>query len=249
MTGVSIFNQKTTEFEFRPGPIFAQIVLADEINRATPRTQAALLEAMAEGRVTVDGADPHAQAAVSRYRHAEPDRSRGDVPAARSPARPLPDALHARLSQSRRRAAHARPAAARHPLDKLEPVVSADELRECQRAVPQFTWTRKFGITSRRSYMPRERITRRANGRKSRASIALYSRAQAVAGIRGRNYVEPDDVEGIVAPVVTHRLILQPEARLQNVSVEELITDILETTPVPVMENRAAAPTARTADR
>ena len=101
VTGASVFNPKTTEFEFRPGPIFAQIVLADEINRATPRTQAALLEAMAESRVTVDGTTYDAQAAVSGHRHAEPDRSRRHVSAARGAARPLPDALQPRLSDVR----------------------------------------------------------------------------------------------------------------------------------------------------
>ena len=100
VTGVSVFNQKTTEFEFRPGPIFAQVVLADEINRATPRTQAALLEAMAEGRVTVDGVDARAAAALLGHRHAEPDRPRRHLPAARGPAGPLPGPFQPGLSDA-----------------------------------------------------------------------------------------------------------------------------------------------------
>ena len=111
VTGASIFNQKTAEFEFRPGPIFAQIVLADEINRATPRTQSALLEAMAESRVTVDGVTHDAGAALSGDRHAEPDRSRGHLPPARSPAGPLPDAIQPGLSEHGRRGPGARAAA------------------------------------------------------------------------------------------------------------------------------------------
>ena len=100
ITGASIFNPKTTEFEFRPGPIFAQIVLADEINRATPRTQAALLEAMAERRVSVDGTTYDSEAAVPGHRDPEPDRPRGDLSASRGPARPVPGAAQPRLSDA-----------------------------------------------------------------------------------------------------------------------------------------------------
>ncbi len=113
VTGVSVFNQKTTEFEFRPGPIFAQVVLADEINRATPRTQAALLEAMAEGRVTVDGVTHELQAAVLGHRHAEPHRPRRHLPAARGPARPLPGPFQPGISEHGRRAQDARTVGAR----------------------------------------------------------------------------------------------------------------------------------------
>ena len=101
VTGVSIYNQKTGDFEFRDGPIMAQIVLADEINRATPKTQSALLEAMEERQVTVDGVTHKLPGAIHGARHAEPDRVRGHVPAAGSAARPLPDAHPPRLPESR----------------------------------------------------------------------------------------------------------------------------------------------------
>ena len=136
VTGASVFNQKTTEFEFRPGPIFAQIVLADEINRTTPRTQAALLEAMAEGRVTVDGVTHALAAAVPGHRHAEPDRPRRHVPAARGPTRPLPDAVQPGLSEPGRGAEDARTCCSTGIRStSLQPVVTAEELVACQQAV------------------------------------------------------------------------------------------------------------------
>ena len=136
VTGVSIFNQKTAEFEFRPGPIFAQTLLADEINRATPRTQSALLEAMAERRVTRRRPDLHPQAAVPGHRHAEPHRSRGHLPAAGGPARPLPHPPQPRLSQpSRKRARCCSGCSTAIPIDDLGAVVTAAEVLACQEAV------------------------------------------------------------------------------------------------------------------
>jgi MoxR-like ATPase len=249
VTGGAIFNQKASEFEFRPGPIFAQVVLADEINRATPRTQAALLEAMAEGSVTIDGVTHVLKPPFLLIGTQNPIDHEGTFP--------LPEA---QLDRFLMKLSLGYPSLEEesqmldmlkreHPLEKLQPVLTADDLAACQRAVRTIHVDPKI-----RHYITQIVHATRSHhdlrmGGSPRASIALYRAAQAVAGIRGRNYVEPDDVKSIVAPVLTHRLILRPEARLQNVSVEELITDILETTPVPVMENRAAAPTARTADR
>ena len=239
VTGGSIFNQKTSEFEFRPGPIFAQVVLADEINRATPRTQAALLEAMAEGSVTIDGVTHRLKPPFLVIAHAEPDRSRGDVPAARGPARPVPDEAVARLSDARRRIADARHAQARASAGKTAAGdfgrraggVPAGRARRC-------TLIRKFGITSRRSFTPPASITTcgwaAVRGRRSHCT----GRRRRWPAIRGRNYVEPDDVKNILPPVLTHRMILRPEARLQNVTAEELVAEILESTPVPVMKRR-----------
>lgn len=249
VTGGAIFNQKSSEFEFRPGPIFAQVVLADEINRATPRTQAALLEAMAEGSVTIDGVTHTLKPPFLLIGTQNPIDHEGTFP--------LPEA---QLDRFLMKLSLGYPSLEEesqmldmlkreHPLEKLQPVLSADDLAACQRAVRTIHVDPKI----------RHYITQIVHGTRShhdlrmggspRASIALYRAAQAVAAIRGRNYVEPDDVKSIVAPVLAHRLILRPEARLQNISVDELITDILENTPVPVMESRANAPTARTADR
>jgi MoxR-like ATPase len=245
VTGGSIFNQKSSEFEFRPGPIFAQVVLADEINRATPRTQAALLEAMAESSVTIDGVGHILKPPFLLIGTQNPIDHEGTFP--------LPEAQLDRflmklslgyptleeesqlLDMMKRE----------HPLEKLQPILSADDLVMCQRAVrtvhvdPKVrTYITQIVHASRKHHDVRM-------GGSPRASIALFRASQAVAAIRGRNYVEPDDVKSIVPAVLTHRLILRPEARLQNVSAEELITEFLDEVPVPMMEARATPASVR----
>jgi MoxR-like ATPase len=249
VTGGAIFNQKTSEFEFRPGPIFAQVVLADEINRATPRTQAALLEAMAEGSVTIDGVTHMLKPPFLLIGTQNPIDHEGTFPLPEAQLDRFVIKLSLGYPSLEEESQMLDMLKREHPLEKLQPVISADDLAACQRAVRTVHVDPKI-----RNYITQIVHATRSHhdlrmGGSPRASIALYRTAQAVAAVRGRNYVEPDDVKSIVAPVLTHRLILRPEARLQNVSVEELITDILESTPVPVMENRAAAPTARAMDR
>ncbi len=240
VTGGSVFNQKTSQFEFRPGPIFAQVVLADEINRATPRTQAALLEAMAESSVTIDGQTHRLRPPFLLVATQNPIDHEGTFPLPEaqldrflmklSLGYPTPDEESQMLEMLRRE----------HPLDKLQPVVSAEELVACQRVVRTVHVDEKI----RRYITQIVDATRKhhdlALGGSPRASIALFRTAQAVAAVRGRNYVEPDDVKHILPAVLTHRMILRPEARLQNVSVGELLTDILDETKVPLMEGREA---------
>ena len=249
VTGGAIFNQKTSEFEFRPGPIFAQVVLADEINRATPRTQAALLEAMAESSVTIDGVSHRLKPPFLLVGTQNPIDHEGTFP--------LPEA---QLDRFLMKLSLGYPSLdeesqmlemlkKEHPLDKLQPVVSADDLAACQRAVRTVHVDAKVRhYITQIVHATREHHDLRMGG-SPRASIALYRSAQAVAAVRGRNYVEPDDVKHIVPAVLTHRLILQPEARLQNVRAEELLTDILDNTPVPLIEGRAAASAVREAQR
>ena len=217
VTGVSIFNQKTAEFEFRPGPIFAQTLLADEINRATPRTQAALLEAMAERRVTRRRPDVHAQAAVPGHRHAEPDRSRGHVPAAGGAARPLPHPAQPRLSDARggRRRCSLRLQKG-HPIDDLQPVVTAEDIVACQEAVREVhvdDKVRKYILQIVHGSREHDDVLL---GGSPRASIALFRTAQALAAIGGRDFVLPDDVKRMAQPVLAHRIILKPESRLRQ---------------------------------
>ncbi|HVT28305.1 MAG TPA: MoxR family ATPase [Lacipirellulaceae bacterium] len=243
VTGGAIFNQKTSEFEFRPGPIFAQVVLADEINRATPRTQAALLEAMAESSVTIDGVGHALKPPFLLIGTQNPIDHEGTFP--------LPEAQLDRFLMKlslgyptlEEESQMLEMLKREHPLDKLQPVISAEDLAICQRAVRTVHVDPKI-----RNYITQiVHATRKHHdvrmGGSPRASIALYRTSQAVAAIRGRNYVEPDDVKHIAPSVLTHRMILRPEARLQNVSAEELIVDILDETPVPVLEGRSA-PTA-----
>ena len=241
VTGGSIFNQKVGEFEFRAGPIFAQVVLADEINRATPRTQSSLLEAMAESSVTIDGTTHRLKPPFLLIATQNPVDHEGTFPLPEaqldrflmklSLGYPTLDEETQLLEMLRKE----------HPLERLQPVVTADELAACQRAVRTVHVDEKI-----RKYITQVVHKTRAHhdirlGGSPRASIALFRTAQAVAAVRGRNFVEPDDVKQMVPSVLAHRVILQPEARLQNVSVEELLVDILDETPVPVLEARGAA--------
>lgn len=236
VTGASIFNQKTVEFEFRPGPIFAQIVLADEINRTTPRTQASLLEAMAESRVTVDGITHDLAPPFLVIATQNPVDHEGTFP--------LPEAQLDRFLMKfslgypnfddelkmLEMLQHA------HPLNSLEPVIQASELIECQNAVREI----HVDIKVQQYLMQIVHLTREhedvALGGSPRASIALFRTAQAMAAIRGRNYVQPDDVKRIAPPVLTHRLILRPESRLRKVTAEQVVQDIIDEIAVPTLE-------------
>lgn len=236
VTGVSVFNPKTTEFEFRPGPIFAQVLLADEINRTTPRTQAALLEAMAEGRVTVDGQtyrlpspflviatqNPVDHEGTFSLPEAQLDRffmrfSLG-YPSMDDELRMLELLQHA------------------HPLDSLRPVVAADELVAAQRAVRDIHVDDKV----RRYILQIVHATRTSEelalGASPRASIALFRAAQAMAALRGRSYVQPDDVKRVAMAVLTHRLIVRPESRLRKVTAESILTELIADVPVPAID-------------
>ena len=241
VTGASIFNQKTVEFEFRPGPLFAQVVLADEINRTTPRTQAALLEAMAESRVTVDG---------TSYRLGPPFL----VIATQNPVDhegtfPLPEA---QLDRFLMRFTLGYPTLEEelkmlellqrsHPIDDLQPVVTADEVIACQKAVREIYVDDKV----RRYLMQIVHDTRSHDdiglGGSPRASIALFRTSQAMAALRGRNYVLPDDVKKVASAVLTHRIILRPESRLRKITSAALIDDIIAEIAVPTLEERAAS--------
>jgi MoxR-like ATPase len=236
VTGASIFNQKTTEFEFREGPIFGQIVLADEINRTTPRTQASLLEAMAESCVTVDGVTHKLMPPFLVIATQNPVDHEGTFP--------LPEA---QLDRFLMKFSLGYPSFEdelkmldllqhTHPLNSLQPVVTADELVACQIEV------RKVHIDPKvRQYLLQiVHLTREHEelslGGSPRASIALFRTSQAMAAIRGRNYVQPDDVKRIAAPVLTHRLILKPESRLRRVTAAQVVQDVIDEIAVPTIE-------------
>lgn len=239
VSGASVFNQRTMEFEFRPGPIFSQLLLADEINRTTPRTQAALLEAMAESSVTVDGVTHKLTPPFLVIATQNPIDHEGTFP--------LPEAqldrflmkfslgypsmseeldLLGRLQYS-------------HPLDDLGPVVKASELVACQKAVRRVHVDPKV-----REYLTQIVHDTRDHedlelGGSPRASIALFRTAQAIAAMRGRSYVLPDDVKRVSAPVLTHRMILKPEARLRKVVAEEVVEEIVAEIAVPTLPQPA----------
>ncbi|MEN6495201.1 MAG: MoxR family ATPase [Thermoguttaceae bacterium] len=235
ITGVSVFNQKTTEFEFRPGPIFSQLVLADEINRATPRTQAALLEAMAEGRVTVDGTTYPLKPPFLVVATQNPIDHEGTFP--------LPEA---QLDRFLVRFSLGYPSLEEElkmlevlhrgsPLEDLQPVVAEAELLAAQRAVREVHIDEKV----RRYLLAIVHETRKHDdlnlGGSPRASIALFRTAQALAAISGRSFVQPDDVKRMAPSVLTHRLILRPESRLRKVTTAALFEEIVDEIPVPMV--------------
>ncbi len=242
VTGASIFNPRTTDFEFRPGPVFAQIVLADEINRATPRTQSALLEAMAESRVSVDGTTHELERPFLVIGTQNPVDHEGTFP--------LPEA---QLDRFLVRFSLGYPSMEQefkmldmlergHPLDKLEPVVSAADLVACQRAVREVHVDEKV----RRYMLQMVHETRQHDelslGASPRASLALFRTGQAMAAILGRNFVLPDDVKRVAPAVLTHRLIVRPESRLRKVTAAAIVEEILGEIPIPTLAADARDP-------
>ena len=242
VTGSSVFNQKTAEFEFRPGPVFAQLVLADEINRATPRTQAALLEAMAEGRVTVDGVSHELTPPFLVMATQNPIDHEGTFP--------LPEA---QLDRFLMRFSLGYPSMEEelkmlellqsgHPLDGLETVATAEEIRAAQEAV------RKVHVDDKiRQYLTQiVQDTRRCDdlvlGASPRASIALFRTSQALAAVSGRDFVKPDDLKRVAGPVLTHRVILRPESRLRKVTAAAVIEDVVAEVRVPVLSDQPSRP-------
>jgi MoxR-like ATPase len=234
VTGVSVFNQKTTEFEFRPGPLFAQTVLADEINRATPRTQSALLEAMAERRVSADGQTYTLKPPFLVIATQNPIDHEGTFP--------LPEAQLDRFlirlalgypsleeeSKMLQRLQHG------HPIDDLATVVTAAELVASQEAIREIHVDDKV----RRYVLEIVHATREHAdvqlGGSPRASIALFRTAQALAAIGGRNFVLPDDVKRMVLPVLGHRLILRPESRIRKITPATVLNEIVSDVAAPV---------------
>lgn len=239
VTGASIFNQKNTEFEFRPGPIFANIVLADEINRTTPRTQAALLEAMAESRVTVDGRTYELEQPFLVIATQNPIDHEGTFP--------LPEA---QLDRFLLRFQIGYPAFEdelkmldmvrdEHPVNQIKPVSTAEELVACQRAVRQIHVDPKVREYIMRIVHATREHTDVALGGSPRASLALFRTTQSLAAIRGADFVKPDDVKRMAPSVLGHRIILKPESRLRRITAAAVVEEILDETPVPTLSGGA----------
>jgi MoxR-like ATPase len=233
ITGVSVFNQQTQEFEFRPGPLMAQIVLADEINRATPKTQSSLLEAMEERQVTVDG---------TTYQLAQPFL----VLATQNPIEyegtfPLPEAqldrfmMRIRLGypSSTDEVAILESQQFTHPIDETQQVVAVDELIDAQEEIRAVYVDRQI----KQYIVDLVSITRTHDdvylGASPRGSLALYRGSQGKAALAGRDHVLPDDVKDLAVITLAHRLIVNPAARLKDVNAESIITSVMKQVPVP----------------
>ena len=233
VTGVSVYNQATGSFEFQPGPIMSQIVLIDEINRATPKTQSALLEAMEERQITVDGVTHPLPKPFMVLATQNPIEYEGTYP--------LPEAqldrflmrislgypvLQDEIEVLDRQQFH-------HPVEDLEPVASVDELLQAQEEIK-----RVFVSPAVKEYIVRlVHATRQHSdiylGASPRGSLTLYRTSQARAAMLDRDYVLPDDVKFVAPYVLTHRLIVSPSARLRNVTPSDVLVEVLEQLPVP----------------
>jgi MoxR-like ATPase len=233
VTGVSVYNQKTGEFEFRPGPIHAQIVLADEINRATPKTQSALLEAMEERQVTVDGRTYPLEPPFMILATQNPIEYEGTFP--------LPEAqldrflLRIRLGYPSKeeeldimdRQQYV------HPLNQLQQVVSVEELLAAQEAIKDIyidNLVKEYIVTIVRQTREHPDVYL---GASSRGALSLYRLCQARAAIFGRDYVLPDDVKALAEPALGHRIIVGPAARIKDIDQAAIVQEIMSKLPVP----------------
>ncbi len=233
ITGVSIYNQKSGEFEFRPGPVIAQIVLADEINRATPKTQAALLEAMEERQVTVDGRTTRLPEPFLVLATQNPIEYEGTFP--------LPEAQLDRFLL-RLQLGYPRPEEEirilddqrhDHPLERLGQVVAAEEFVAAQREVGEIYMDDLI-----KRYVVDIVVATRGHpdvylGASPRGSLALARTSLVRAALAGRGYVIPDDVKSMAVPTLAHRILVSPAGRIRNLDAAEVIADILDSVPVP----------------
>jgi len=233
VTGVSIFNQKTREFEFRPGPIMAQIVLTDEINRATPKTQAALLEAMQELQVTVDGVTyplPHPFLVLATQ---NPIEYEGTFPLPEAQLDRFLMRIHLGYPDQEDEIAILDSQQYEHPLTHIERVVDVEALAVAQEKLKDVY----VDPLVKRYIVDIITQTRRHPdiylGASPRGSLALYRTGQAQAAMLGRDYVIPDDIKALAAPTLAHRLIVSPSARLKDVTGDAVMREILSTLPVP----------------
>lgn len=233
VTGVSVFNQKTREFEFRPGPVMANIVLTDEINRATPKTQSALLEAMEERQVTVDGKTYPLGRPFLVLATQNPIEYEGTFP--------LPEA---QLDRFMMRISLGYPAPKEeiaildsqqyiHPVEEIDQVVTVEELIDAQEKVKEIY----IDDLVKEYIVDLVNATRKHPdiylGASPRGSLALYKTSQARAAVLGRDYVIPDDIKALAKPTLAHRLIVSPSARIKDVDPRMVIEDVLNSVPVP----------------
>ncbi|HEU0020932.1 MAG TPA: MoxR family ATPase [Dehalococcoidia bacterium] len=233
VTGISIYNQQKGEFEFREGPIMAQVVLADEINRATPKTQSALLEAMEEHQVTVDGVTHFLESPFLVMATQNPIEYEGTFP--------LPEA---QLDRFLMRISLGYPdfneemsiierQEQTHPIDSLGAVAGPDDIRHLQQAAKSVfvdQLVRQYVVSLTEATRRHGEVTL---GASPRASLGMFRAARALALVQDRDYVIPDDVKSLASSVMSHRLVLSPSARMRGVQSTDVVADLLRTVPVP----------------
>ena len=234
VTGINYFNQKSQEWEFRAGPVFCQVLLADEINRATPRTQSALLEAMQEQQVTVDGETKPLPRPFLVLATQNPIELEGTFPLPEAQVDrffiklpigyPTEDEENSILLRFERA----------DPLKTLAPVIAPDDLLAMQAQVREIrveASVRNYVVAIARATREHSEV---ALGASPRGTMALYHAAQAWAAVHGRTFVVPDDIKKLAPYVLTHRILIQPQVRLRGRKPEDIVAEIVETVPVPV---------------
>ncbi|MDX1600256.1 MAG: MoxR family ATPase [Anaerolineales bacterium] len=234
ITGVSVFNQKSHNFEFRPGPVFTNVLLADEINRANPRTQSALLEAMGEGQVTVDGATHRLKRPFFVLATQNPIEYEGTYPLPEAQLDRFLMRLHVGYPGEKEEDRMLQRMQMEHPIEQLEQVVDADRLPDLHQRVREV----HVGEAVRSYLLSVVRATRDHKdfslGASPRSSLGLFRAGQARAAMQGKDYVTPYDVKAMVVPCLEHRIILRPESSIEDRRVKNVLEEVLEQVDIPV---------------
>ncbi len=239
ITGVSVYNQKTGDFEFRPGPIMAQVVLADEVNRATPKTQSALLEAMEERQVTVDGVTHRMPQPFMVIATQNPIEYEGTFPLPEAQLDRFMAQIHLGYPSPTDEVLVLDAQQIQHPVDSLEQVTNATEILQLQAAVKEIyvdPLIKQYIVALANATRQHEAVYL---GASPRGSLSLFRTAQARALLAGRDFVTPDDVKALAHATLAHRIIVSPGARVKGTTAEEVVTACLNRVPVPGARARA----------
>ena len=241
VTGVSVYNQATGSFEFHSGPVMAQVVLTDEINRATPKTQSALLEAMEERQVTVDGVTHPLELPFMVMATQNPIEYEGTFPLPEAQLDRFLMRVHLGYPSPTDEVLVMDAQQVRHPIEQLEQVTSAEEVLELQRAVGEVyvdPLIKQYIVSLVNATREHEAVYL---GASPRGSLALMRTTQAYAMLEGRDFVQPDDVKLLAYATLGHRLIVSPGARVRNVESAQIIDECIERVPVPGVRARGGA--------
>jgi len=241
VTGISVYNQQSGDFNFRPGPIMAQVVLADEINRATPKTQAALLEAMEEHQVTVDGVTHPLQPPFMVVATQNPIEYEGTFPLPEAELDRFLMRLSLGYPDFTEELAIIERQEQTHPIDSLEPVASPAEVVNMQEAAKQVyvdRLVRHYIVTLTEATRSHRDV---ALGASPRATLGLFRTARALALVQDRDYVVPDDIKMLAPAALSHRIVLSPAARMRGIRSEVVITELLNQVNVPGMAQSSMA--------
>ncbi|HNM78237.1 MAG TPA: MoxR family ATPase [Tepidiformaceae bacterium] len=239
ISGVSIYNQKLSEFEFRPGPILAQVVLADEVNRATPKTQSALLEAMEERQVTVDGVTHKMPAPFMVLATQNPIEYEGTFPLPEAQLDRFLIRIHLGYPSATDEVLVLDQQQVNHPVDTIQQVTDANEILQLQRGVREIyvdPLIKQYIVELARATRDHESAYL---GASPRGSLALFRTAQARALLEGRDFVTPDDVKELALVTLGHRIIMSPGAKVKGATVADVVADCLRRVPVPGARARA----------